>query len=304
MRRPFSASLLVALLLAVCCGCTAQSARSDPTATPSATPTASASATPPATGPATTLAVLGDSLSRGFDACDHYGDCPSVSWAGGSDPRIGSLADRIGEQTNGPVHVRNVAVSGATVADLDSQVTAALRTRPDLVTLLIGANDVCRASLDEMTSTTDYATAVSGALDRVAAAAPNATILVASIPDVTALLPAAADDPTARFLWSRAGGCATALADPQSNSYDAQTRRAAVVKRIEEYDTVLAGACVAHAHCVYDDGALNAYRPSLAQLSALDRFHPSIAGLKELARLEWRALVGSDRAVGLLDRTE
>ena len=27
------------------------------------------------TGPSTTVAVMGDSLSRGYNACDHFGDC-------------------------------------------------------------------------------------------------------------------------------------------------------------------------------------------------------------------------------------
>jgi lysophospholipase L1-like esterase len=307
MRRPVSASLLVALLLAVCCACTAAPGFSDPLpAAPStaAPPPPTATPTPRPTGPASTVAVLGDSLSRGFNACDHYGDCPAVSWAGGRDARIDSVADRLAAQTDGPVQVHNFAKSGALVSDLDRQVTLALATKPDLVTLLIGANDVCRSTLDEMTPTADYAAAVNGALQRIALADPDTTILVASVPDVPGLVAVAGGDATAQFLWSHAGGCATALADPQSSSYDAVDRREAVDRRLDEYDTVLAGSCVALPHCVYDEGALHGYTPTLDQLSALDRFHPSVSGLQELARLEWRALVASDRAVPLLERTE
>jgi lysophospholipase L1-like esterase len=197
--------------------------------------------------------------------------------------------------------VTNVAKSGSTVADLAAQVPAAAAANPDLVTVLIGANDVCRASLDDMTSTEVYAATVGADLQQLASLAPGATILVASVPDVTAILPAGANDPTARFLWSH-GGCATVLADPQSRSTEAEVRRAAVADRIREYDAALAGACGALPRCVYDGGALHGYTPTLRQLSALDRFHPSVAGLQELAATEWKVLTASPRAGALLHR--
>jgi lysophospholipase L1-like esterase len=265
--------------------------------------TASPAPTPTPTGPASTVAVVGDSLSRGFNACDHYGDCPAASWAGGSDPRIDSVSTRLGALLDGPVAVHSFARSGARVDDLRRQVASAVATDPDLITLLIGANDVCRASLDEMTPTADYSAAITAALQQIGLYAPDAVVLVASVPDVTGLVEVAGGDPTARFLWSHAGGCATALADPQSTGFDSVERRRAVAERIGEYDTVLAGACVALPRCVYDDGALNDYRFRLDQLSALDRFHPSVRGLHDLALLEWQALSASPRAVPLFDRT-
>ncbi|GAA2749759.1 SGNH/GDSL hydrolase family protein [Amnibacterium kyonggiense] len=287
--------LAVVLVLSGCTTSTPPQASSAP-----ASPSATASA-PALTGPSTTVAVMGDSLSRGYNACAHFGDCPSMSWAGGTDARVDSVASRLGARLDGPVTVKNVAKSGATVADLAAQVPAAAAADPDLVTVLIGANDVCRASLDDMTSTEDYAATVGGALQQLVALDPGVTILVASVPDVTAILPAAASNPTARFLWSH-GGCATVLADPQSRSTEAEVRRAAVADRIREYDAALAGACGALPRCVYDGGALHGYTPTLDQLSALDRFHPSVAGLKELAATEWKVLTTSPRARALLDR--
>jgi lysophospholipase L1-like esterase len=287
----------LALLLAVS-GCTTSAPEpATPTGTASATP----SSVPRPTGPSTTVAVMGDSLSRGYNACDHFGDCTAVSWAGGTDARVDSIASRLGARLDGPVTVKNVAKSGSTVSDLAAQVPAAAASDPDLVTVLIGANDVCKASVDDMTSTEDYAATLGSALQQLVALAPGATILVASVPDPTAILDTAASDPTARFLWSH-GGCATALADPQSRSTEAEVRRAAVADRVREYDAALAGACGALPRCIYDGGALHGYTPTMAQLSALDRFHPSVAGLKELAALEWKALSASPRAGALLNR--
>lgn len=254
-------------------------------------------------GPGTTVAVLGDSLSRGYNACDHFGDCPSVSWAGGTDPRVRSVASRLGRRAGGPVTVRSFARSGAKADELAAQVRAAVATRPDLATVLIGANDVCAATPAGMTSAADYAAAVGSALQQLVLLSPGTTVLVASVPDVTAILPAAAADPAARFLWSR-GGCASVLADPRSTAPAAVDRRAEVAARIRDYDTALAGACTALPRCVYDGGALHRYTPSLQQLSALDRFHPSIRGLRELADLEWQALTASDRAAPLLSRAD
>lgn len=294
---------MVVVALAVALACAGCAPASDPPAGPTtSSPSGTVTPTPTASGPVTRIAVVGDSLSRGFDACAHYGDCPSVSWAGGDDPRIRSVATRIGEAVGGPVRVQNLAKSGSTVADLSRQVSLAITTRPDLLTVLIGANDVCRATVDDMTSTADYTDAVSVALQGVATLSPDTVILVASVPDVPAILPAAATDPTARFLWERAGGCRTVLAHPQSTTRGAVERRLAVSERIGGYDAALAGVCAGIPRCVSDGGALNAYRPTFAQLSSLDAFHPSVAGLREIARLEWRALKSSERASILLDR--
>ena len=288
----WAAGALAAVLLLT--GCTAQ--QPAPARTPErATAGAPSPATPSPrlTGPPLTVAALGDSLSRGFDACARYGDCTEVSWSTGTDPRVDSVADRLSRLRQAPVTRVNVARSGAESDDRARQGEAAVPRDPDLVTLLIGANDVCRASTDQMTPTTLYADRVVSALDRLSTALPSATLLVASVPDVTALLPAAKDDPTARFIWSRLGGCATVLDDPRSTGITAELRRQAVRSRIEEYDTALRLACAQHPRCVYDDGALHGYEPELAQLSALDYFHPSVAGLTEVAALQWEALEAS-----------
>ncbi len=40
----------------------------------------------------TSMAAVGDSITRGFDACTVLSDCPEVSWATGSDTKVKSLA--------------------------------------------------------------------------------------------------------------------------------------------------------------------------------------------------------------------
>jgi lysophospholipase L1-like esterase len=204
---------------------------------------------------------------------------------------VRSLATRFAAEQDGKrPAVHNDARSGATVADLDRQVTLAVAQGPDLVTLLIGANDICKPSLEAMTSATDYGAAVDAALQRLSGGLPDATVLVASVPEVPNLLPVAGGNETARFLWRAVGGCQTVLADPLSKAEQDLARREAVRERIDEYNGALQAACARVPRCVYDGGAVHAYSPTIAQLSPLDYFHPSVAGLRELAATEWRVL--------------
>jgi lysophospholipase L1-like esterase len=297
-RRTLAAALtaLAALSAAACSGphpAPASPTAGAPVARAGGTPVPRSAAT---VRPITSVAALGDSLSRGFDACSHYGDCTSVSWGTGTSATVDSLATRLAAGQGGRrPRVHNDARSGATVADLDRQVSLAIGQRPDLVTVLLGANDACRPSVDDMTSAADYAAALGGGLRRLADALPGATILVASVPDVPNLLPVAAGNETARFLWRAAGSCQSALADPQSKAVPALARREVVRERIDEYDFALQTACGRIDHCVYDGGALHAYQPTIGQLSALDYFHPSVVGLRELAATEWRVLQAARR---------
>ena len=290
-RRTLAAAA-AALIALSAAGCSGQGGAAQTAQRGAPVARATASTTPaPTPRPVRSLAALGDSLTRGYDACSHYGDCPSASWVTGTNPTVRSIASRLTVAQDGmrPI-VHNNARSGAEVEDLDRQVGLALRQRPDLVTVLIGANDACGPDVASMTTAADYAQAVDRGLHRLAGGLPEATILVASVPDLANLLPAAGGDETARFLWRSWGGCATALADPQSRTDAALARREAVRERIQDYNTALETTCATIERCVWDGGALQAYQPTIAQLSPLDYFHPSLAGLRELAAIEWRVL--------------
>lgn len=289
--------LAAAVALAAVLGTSACTASAQPIDSPA--PSATGTASPSPSGPPLVLATLGDSLTRGFDACSHYGDCPAVSWAGGTDPRVDSIASRLEARTDRPVTVHDLARSGAPVADLDRQVQAAVAVRPDLVTVLIGANDVCQGPVESMTPAADYEAAVARAVSAIVERT-SAVVLLASAPDPTVLLDAGAADPTARFLWDHGDICPAALAAPRSGAEDAIDRRAAVSARIASYDASLAEVCSRLPRCITDGSALRAYRPSLQQLSALDAFHPSVSGQRELARLEWTALRASPLGKELL----
>jgi lysophospholipase L1-like esterase len=234
------------------------------------------------------MAALGDSITRAFAACGRGGDCAETSWATGSAEHLDSHAQRLG--LDDPDSSHNLAVSGARVAGLASQVEAAVRVRPDYVTVLIGANDACAADEAGMTSVEEYTVTFAAALDGLVRARPEARILVLSVPDLGRLWEVGKDRPDVRRVWESSGVCRSMLADPADTSAAAQARRDRVRARLQAYNAAMAAACDRHApRCRYDRNAVFDYRFHLDDLSTVDYFHPSRRGQATLAQVAWAA---------------
>ncbi|GAB2600492.1 SGNH/GDSL hydrolase family protein [Streptomyces capparidis] len=241
------------------------------------------------------LAAVGDSITRGFDACRLLSDCPEVSWVTGSDARVDSLASRLlpkaAAGSSGPAAGGswNLARSGARMADLPGQVRAAAAKDPDLVVILIGANDACRATPEAMTPVDDFRADFEESLATVRRELPEARIVVGSVPDLEQLWRVGRESPTARQVW-RLGICPSMLADAESTDPADERRRAAVTERVERYNEVLQTSCEEVPGCVHDGGAVHEYRFTEEQLSPWDWFHPSVEGQAELARVLYEAV--------------
>ena len=235
-----------------------------------------------------TMAALGDSITRAFAACGQGGDCVESSWATGTAEHLDSHAQRLSLEDPDTRH--NLAVSGARVAGLASQVEATVRLRPAYLTVLIGANDACAADEAGMTSVAEYTEAFDAALDTLAQGLPDARILVVSVPDLGRLWEVGKDRPEVRQVWESFGVCRSMLADPTDTSAAAQARRERVRTRIEAYNAAMATACARHAPQCRDDGnAVFDYRFDLEDVSTLDYWHPSSRGQATLARVAWQA---------------
>ncbi len=266
--------LAVALVAPAAAGCTAGDA-----------PEAAAGATPPRPR---AMAALGDSITRGFAACGRGGDCVETSWATGTTDGLDSHWQRLDADTRDGNH--NLAVSGARVAGLAAQVRAAVRLRPDYVTVLIGANDACAAEEAGMTSVEEYTSTFAAALDALVRGLPDARILVLSVPDLGRLWEVGKDRPHVRRVWESAGVCRSMLADPADTSAAAQARRDRVRARLQAYNAAMAASCDRHApRCRHDRNAVFEHRFGLEDLSTMDYFHPSRHGQATLARLAWDA---------------
>lgn len=152
------------------------------------------------------FAVLGDSSAAGLGV-DLPADLPGVRMARG-----------LAEELDRPVALRTHAIVGTTSQELSDQVTDALRSPPDLVLIIIGANDVT-SKLGVSTSAGLLGKAVR---DLVGAEVP---VVVGTCPDLGAIRPIPQPLRSVASRWSfalaraqrreveAAGGYAVPLAD-------------------------------------------------------------------------------------------
>lgn len=251
-------------------------------AKPGARPSASAGPTWQ-TRPAS-LASLGDSISRGFDACSLLADCPEVSWATGT--QVDSLANRL--LASPRTSSWNLAKTGARMSDLPAQMKAAVANKPQLVTVLLGANDACRADVGAMTPVDTFRKDFERSVKELRTALPTSQLYVASIPDLKRLWSQGRGNDFAKTVWNL-GICPSMLRDAGKVDADSAGRREQVDKRVGEYNAVLADVCRRDKLCRYD-GSVHDYGFTGQALSKWDWFHPSKDGQQQLADMAYRTI--------------
>lgn len=244
------------------------------------------------TAPAS-IAAVGDSITRGFDACSVLADCPEVSWATGNDPAVRSLAARLLGDAAAAERSWNYAVTGSRMADLPAQLAGAAAHKPDLVTVMVGSNDACRPTASSMTPVADFRSAFEKALTDLRTASPASQVYVSSVPDLQRLWEQGKDLPMVRQIW-KLGICQSMLADPLSAASGATARREQVRARVVEYNEVLREVCGKDPLCRYDGGAVFQYPFAADQLSRWDWFHPGKDGQARLAELAHRQVTAAE----------
>ncbi|KOG33369.1 SGNH/GDSL hydrolase family protein [Streptomyces resistomycificus] len=237
------------------------------------------------------VAAVGDSITRGFDACSVLSDCPEVSWATGSSAKVDSLAVRLLGKAKAAERSWNYAVTGARMADLPGQMAQAGTRRPGLVAVMVGANDACRSSVSAMTSVAVFRSDFEDAMSTLRRASPKAQVYVASVPNLKRLWSEGRTSPTGKQVW-KLGICPSMLADADALDAAATERRNTVQQRVEAYNEVLEEVCAKDRHCRFDGGAVHDFRFGTAQLSQWDWFHPSVNGQARLAEIAYRTVTG------------
>lgn len=248
-------------------------------------------ATPDAGPPPSSMASLGDSITRGFNACGWYIDCPSRSFSTGDNSTVNSHYLRI-RAVNSAIGGRNYndARSGAKSADMYGQAGTAVSQGVQYVTMLIGANDACTSSESTMTSVPTFRSNVDSGLNRLRSGLPSAKVYLISIPDIHRLWYVGKSSLSARTAWSAFGICRSMLANPTSTAQADVDRRNRVRQRVIDFNSQLAQACVAYgANCRFDGNAVFNYPFTLGQLSGWDYFHPNTSGQKVLASVSYAA---------------
>ncbi|MDF9803505.1 lysophospholipase L1-like esterase [Streptomyces sp. HB372] len=233
------------------------------------------------------VAAVGDSITRGFDACSVLADCPEVSWATGSDDAVRSLAVRLLGPSKAADRSWNHAVSGSRMVQLPEQMALAAKERPELVTVMTGANDACRDSVRLMTPVADFRASFEASMRQLRAGAPKAQVYVSSVPDLKRLWSTGRVNELGKKIW-QLGICQSMLADADDLGPAAVARRDAVRERVVAYNGVLRDVCAKDRYCRYDGGAVFDFRFTGTQLSKWDWFHPSRDGQARLAEIAYR----------------
>ena len=243
------------------------------------------------TGYPDSIAGLGDSITRAVNS-DSLGDRPENSWVTGTNSSVDTIYSRL-LAVHPPIAGNrfNEAVSGARMTDLNSQAQGAVTAGAELVTVFMGANDVCTPSEASMTPVATFQAQFEAAMETLESGLPDAHIAVLSIPDIQNLWAIHKDNATARFIWAFASICQSMLADPLSDDPADVQRRANVRQRNMDFNDVLNSVCSGYIHCEFDDylGFNTAFTP--AHVSTIDYFHPSIAGQALIAELAWGQII-------------
>ncbi|MET0782675.1 MAG: SGNH/GDSL hydrolase family protein [Microbacterium sp.] len=287
MRTPIRARIASAVLAALAAAVLAACASAAPAA-----PDLEELEPPAAAPEVATLGILGDSVSLGVNACAEQGQCAAVSWSGGTDPEVGSVAVRLAAASGVEPSVVNAAKDGGDVEDALGLVGEVLDADPQLVTVLLGGNDACAPTLDEMTPAADYEARLTELFARLNADAPEATILAMSVPNLMHLWEIGHVNGQAVQAWNSSPSCKNLLGSADDASAEATARRAAVAARVDEYNAAIVRVCAAAERCIDDGGAVFAYDFSADEISAIDFFHPSIAGQRVIAGIAWDSLEG------------
>jgi lysophospholipase L1-like esterase len=244
--------------------------------------------------------ALGDSITRGFNACGFYFDCTDRSWSTGTDATVNSHYSRLLAKSSA-IQGKNYndAVSGAKVADLPGQASTAASRGVQYVTVLVGANDACTSSESTMTSVASFRAAAQTALDTLRTQLPNTKVLVVSIPDIKRLWYIGKDSSSARTAWSSYSICQSMLANPTSTDPVDEDRRNRVRQRVVDFNAALAEICAQNVNCKYDGNAVFNYQFVLSQVSGWDYFHPNTSGQAVIANVTWAAPTSARAGVAL-----
>ncbi|CAM5296576.1 SGNH/GDSL hydrolase family protein OS=Streptomyces alboniger OX=132473 GN=CP975_10740 PE=4 SV=1 [Streptomyces alboniger] len=257
---------------------------------PSGTGAQKAKPTPAWDSSPASVAAVGDSITRGFDACAVLTDCPEVSWATGGSAEVDSLAVRLLGRAKAAERSWNYAVTGARMADLPGQMGQAAARKPGLVAVMAGERRLPGQHLGDDPGggiRADF----EDAIRILRRAAPKTQVYVASVPNLKRLWSQGRTNPVGKQVW-KLGICPSMLGDADALDAAATERRNTVEQRVEDYNKVLQEVCAKDRHCRFDGGAVHDYRFGTGQLSQWDWFHPSVNGQARLAEIAYRAVTG------------
>jgi lysophospholipase L1-like esterase len=230
------------------------------------------------------VGVLGDSISRGYDIQTLGQEDLNDNWATGASLPA-SLVNHFTTVFSGlNVNVTglNFAVTGDTVLGTSSQLASRANlmasSHAQVVSLEIGANDVCQGNLSSSAAIASFKAKITSVLTTLTSSAnPPQAIVVVSIPHIFALtqIAALASNSSCPIAWS--------VACP-----NLQIGQTAFESQWNAANAALQAAATAAGGTVAYDGGVVAGTTFLAtDVSSIDCFHPSVSGQTKIANAIW-----------------
>ncbi|MCB1040043.1 MAG: DUF4214 domain-containing protein [Acidimicrobiales bacterium] len=282
MRRRWSALVVGALALAGPMVAPLPSGAA-PTESVEATTSAAPTPTEARLGRPTKVVAVGDSITQSTGTGALSKENPVNSWATGTG--VSSVAFQL---TIDGANRYNLATNGDKMTDFAPQIkngksggSGDVPKAPadtGLVLVEFGGNDLCASSVGSMTTVANYRSQFQAGLAQVASQAPDALIMVMSVPDIYNLwyIRGAPQNSTyhpepessqasgingARFYWGFdvfgfQFPCQSLLSNPDSYAQADRDRRAAVRTRTKEYNQVLSEECAKVLRCRFDSNRL------------------------------------------------
>ncbi len=224
-----------------------------------------------------------------------------LSWSGGYDTkqRVYSHSYRLSAiaRLDHQMPTANVAVSGNESKDIWDQAGRLNiwaeenfnQAYPDYVTLMIGPNDICADTADEMVSTIDYHANIAKVVDEVLARSPQSRILINSLPNIEKLRMVAYDKRlyiglTCEKLWKKIKLCPTLTTESDPNE------RAKIAQRVIDYNDALQDIVDSRTPSYGDRVRLSraAYAVDFTENDlSVDCFHPNPFGQEKLATVSF-----------------
>jgi lysophospholipase L1-like esterase len=228
------------------------------------------------------IGALGDSISTGFNS-GGWGDRDKKdSWTTGDSLRVDSHYKKIRKILGDKIEVLNVAVAGARVDDLSSQVDNLLVSSVDYLTILIGANDLCSWKDDYEVDFSKFKDTFTSSVERIIDDNSNVKIVLAPVPNLFALWQKGSQNSSCRFKWRFFGICKPLLSSKNTDEqrYLFRTK----LKRVNDFFYKIS--------TLYPDNIryneiLGTYEFDLEHISKKDCFHPSISGQNLISNLTW-----------------
>ncbi len=231
---------------------------------------------------------MGDSITRAFDATRPL-DNPALSWSTGDDifKRIDSHVVRLKKVYGKNVKGYNVARSGGKAVEMVGQANEILLKKPNYVTILIGANDLCDWKNEASKELEALENNVRRSIEILVQANPKIVVALVPVPDMYHLWEIGRHN-SCQKTWDLLNICPRLLSSQSTTSargiFATQwvDVNAAYAKIADDFPANVKFAA---------DGATVQFEPE--HISKLDCFHPSLAGQNLLSAVSWESVESS-----------